>query len=88
MAHILAKLKGVQFSEVEKTLKNNFLQHAAQGLFLEHLWKNQERNDEILFLFRTLNLDKAKQFMDNMHLLAGRENPGTSLPEMTFLEGK
>ena len=88
MAHILAKIKGAQLAEIEKALKNDFLKHAAEGLFLEHLWRNQEKSDEIVFLFRTTNLEKAREFMDRTHTEAVMENPEINLPEMIFLEGK
>ena len=85
MEHILAKIRGTNLAEVENTLKRNFLKHAAEGIFLEHLWKNQERNDEIFFLFRTLHAGNTRQWMQTS--LVGNGN-GFPQPEITFLEGK
>jgi hypothetical protein len=85
--HLLAKLHGVNYSEIEKSLKADFLKHAAEGIFLEHLWQNNENGDEILFLFRIMNMDRAKKFLNSMHLEAIKADPGVVLPEMTFLEG-
>ena len=85
--HLLAKLHGVNYSEIEKSLKADVLKHAAEGIFLEHLWQNNENEDEILFLFRIMNLDRAKKFLNDMNLQAIKANPTVELPEMTFLEG-
>ena len=85
--HLLAKLQGVNYSEIEKSLKADFLKHAAEGIFLEHLWQNNEKEDEILFLFRIMNMDRAKKYLNDMNLQAIRSNPAVELPEMTFLEG-
>ena len=87
MSHILAKLNGVRITEIEKKLKDDFLRHAAEGLFLEHVWQNTENQNEVLFLFRTKDLNRAKQFMDHAHAEALKDDPNVNLPEMKFLEG-
>ena len=88
MDHILAKIRGVPFTEIQHTLKNDFLEHASQGLFLEHLWQNQEQSDEVFCLFRTIDLEKARRFIDNKRERENREPAGLRAQEMVFLEGK
>ena len=84
--HILAKLTDVRFADIEHILKINAPKHAEQGLFLEHLWKNADDSGEIMFLFRTNNLSKAKEFINRSHQQALKENPQAELPPMIFLE--
>ncbi len=86
MPHILARLKGVKFKDIEKILKADADEHAGQGLFLEHLWQNADDEDEVLFLFRTKDLDRAKRYIDGLHAQALKEDPKVNLPQMTFLK--
>ena len=88
MSHILAKIKGARLADVENRLRQDFLQHAEQGMFLEHLWQNKENSNEVYFLLRTLDLDRARQFIAWAHATAKKENPDAATPEMTFLEGQ
>jgi hypothetical protein len=87
MSHILAKINGVKIQEVERMLKADFLTNAAEGIFLEHLWQNTENQQQVFFLFRSLNLTRAKEFMNHMYKEARKEDPDVLLPEVTFLEG-
>ena len=87
MLHLLAKLHGAHYADIEKSLKADFMKHAAEGIFLEHLWKNRENEDEVLFLFRTMNLERAKKYLNQANLEAIKSNPGAEVPEFTFLEG-
>ena len=84
--HILAKLTDVKFADIKQILKNNAPKHAEQGLFLEHLWKNADDSGEIMFLFRTNNLSKAKEFINSSHQQALKDDPQAELPAMIFLE--
>ncbi len=88
MSHILAKLRGVKFDDIEQVLKRDTPQHAEQGLHLEHLWSNADDSDEILFLFRADDLDRARQFIEKVHAEALRADPNAKLPQMTFLQGE
>ena len=60
---MLAKLRGVRAEDIKGVLKSDASVHAGQGLYLEHLWQNVDDGDEVLFLFRTTNIDRAKQFI-------------------------
>ena len=88
MGHILAKMKGVKLQDIKRALESDALNHAKQGLFLEHLWQNDDDKNEILFLFRTKDLKYAKKFIEKVHIDALKENPRANLPNMTFLEEK
>jgi hypothetical protein len=87
MSHILAKLNGARLADVESRLRKDFLQHAEHGMFLEHLWQNKENSNEVFFLFRTLDLERARRFIRSTQGQADKENSGSATPEMTFLEG-
>ena len=86
MAHILAKLRGIEIEHIEAILKKDASQHAEHGLFLEHLWKNDDDKNEVLFLFHSTDLERSRAFINSMHALARKENPAAKLPAMIFLK--
>jgi hypothetical protein len=73
MDHILARIKGVKMGDVKSALKADAPQHAAQGLVLRHVWRNANDHDEILFIFTTPDLDRARKFIETAHAQARRE---------------
>ena len=100
MAYVLARLRGAKAEVIKQILTKDASQHAREGLYLEHLWQNAPARlrelpkaggddpDEVEFLFRTDDLNHAKQFIDRVHTQALKENPNANLPRMTFLEEK
>lgn len=88
MAHMLARLKGVKPEVIKSVLKADASQHAEQGLRLEHLWQNVDDLNEVLFLFKSEDINKAKRFIERVHGEAMKGNPNANLPHMTFLEEK
>ena len=58
--------------------------HAKQGLYLEHLWRNVD-DPEVLFLFRIDDPILAKRFVRKVHAEALKEDPTVNLPLMTYL---
>lgn len=74
MAHILAKLRAVGAEEIKKVLQADTSKHAEQGLYLEHIWQNADEADEVSFLFRTDDLQRARQFIEQVHAQARKEN--------------
>ena len=87
MAHMLAKLTAVDVSNVKQKLAADASGHAEQGMHLEHLWRNADHPNEVLFLFRVDDLDRCKQLMERAHLEARLEDPHAKLPETIFLDG-
>jgi hypothetical protein len=87
MDHILAKLRNVKLEDIKKILTDDAAYHATEGLYLEHIWQNDEDADEVLFLFRVDDLKKGKKFIDRVHSGALKENPDANLPKMTYLKG-
>jgi hypothetical protein len=87
MAHILACLRGAPLANVKQQLEKDAVSHAAQGMVLEHLWKNAEDPEEVLFLFRVDSLEHCRQRMKKTHAQARLENPDVPLPQLTFLQG-
>jgi hypothetical protein len=86
MAHVLAKLTGVNLADVKRQLQTDASAHAEQGMYVEHLWLNSDNPDEVLFLFRVNDLNHCKQTMTTIHADARRENPKAKLPEVIFLD--
>lgn len=88
MDHILARIRGVKLEDVKSALKVDVLKHAEQGLVLRHVWRNADESDEILFIFTTRDLDRARKFIERTHAQARKENPDVTLPEVVFLKGE
>jgi hypothetical protein len=86
MPHVLAKLRGVGIEEIGTILRTDAPYHAQQGLFLDHLWQNTDDANEVMFLFRTDDLHRARQFIELVHAQARKEDPDVNLPAMTFLQ--
>ena len=88
MDHILARIKGVKMEVIKSMLKANTSNYSNQGLILRHIWRNADDPDEILFIFTTADLNRARKFIDMMHAGALKENPNANLPKMLFLKGE
>lgn len=88
MAHMLARLRGMEAEVIKGILKAQAPGHAQQGFYLEHLWQNVDDLDEVLFLFRVEDLNHAKEFIDYAHAQSREVDPNGKLPVMTFLEEK
>jgi hypothetical protein len=88
MDHILARIRGAKMEDVKSRLKADASKHAEQGLILRHIWHNLDDPDEILFIFTTADLNRARKFIERVHEEALRENPKPNLPQMLFLKGE
>ena len=86
MAHILATLHGLEKDIVDEMLHSHKHQHTLDGLHLEHLWGNLEDDEEVIFLFQTENLQKAKIALEKIHQEAMRHNPEIVAPEIIYLK--
>ena len=86
MAHVLARLRGVKMEEIKGALKADAPKHAEHGLYLRHVWRNADDSGEVLFIFQTSDLGKARIFIETVHTQALKENPNANLPQMTFLD--
>ncbi len=86
MAHVLARLRNVRLEDIRKKLEEDTTLHAKDGMRLEHLWKNADDQNEILFLFHVEDLDHYRQVMEKTHAEALRQNPDINLPQMILLE--
>lgn len=88
MAHVLAKLRNVKFEDVRSMLKAEVLKHGEQGLYLKHIWRNVDDSDEVLFIFQTNDLDRARKYIESIHAQALKENPDVHLPQMIYLDDR
>jgi hypothetical protein len=85
--HILARLKGVKLEDIKSVLRADAPKHAEQGLILRHVWRNADDPNEVLFIFTTADLDRARKFIESEHAQARKEDANANLPEMIFLRG-
>jgi hypothetical protein len=88
MDHILARIRGVKMEDVKTVLKTDAPKHAEQGLILRHIWHNTDDPYEILFIFTTPDLNRARKYIEIVHTEILKENPNANLPQMLFLEGE
>jgi hypothetical protein len=88
MDHILARIRGVKMEDVKNMLKADASKHAKQGLTLRHVWRNADDPDEIMFIFTTADLDRARRDIEMVHAETLKENLNANLPEMLFLKGE
>ena len=86
MAHILAKLTDVKVADVKQKLEEDVSGHASQGMYVEHLWRNDDDPNEVLFLFRVNDLNHCKQLMNRVHAEVREQEPNAKLPQMIFLD--
>jgi len=86
MAHVLAKLTEVKFENVKQKLEEDAPAHAEQGMYLEHLWRNSDNPNDVLFLFRVNDLNHCKEQMKRVHAETRQNDPNAKLPELIFLE--
>ena len=88
MDHILARIGGVKMEDVKSMLKTDAPKHAEQELILRHIWRNMDDPDEILFIFTTPDLNRARKYIERVHTEILKENPNANLPQMLFLKGE
>ena len=85
MAHILVRLQGIKFDDIELVLLSDAVEHAERGMNLEHLWKNVDNEAEVLILFHANDLNSARAYINEMHTQAVSAFPDFPKPEMVFL---
>ena len=88
MDHILARIRGPKMEDVKSMLKTDAPKHAEQLLILSHIWHNTDDPDEILFIFTTPDLNRARKYIEIVHTEILKENPNANLPQMLFLKGE
>nr|WP_315150661.1 hypothetical protein [uncultured Flavobacterium sp.] len=86
MPHLLATLRNTPFEIIKDVLEKDKAFHAVQGMYLEHLWKNVDNKDEVLFLFKIDNIENTKSLIQKLHSETLAHNPDAILPMMTYLE--
>ena len=82
---MLARITGADKEEIREILRKDAPFHAGEGLYLEYLWQNDDDREEVLFLFRTDDLDHARKLIAKLHSQAIKDDPNARLPQMTFL---
>lgn len=88
MDHILARIRGAKMEDVKSMLKTDAPKYAEQELILRHIWRNTDDPDEILFIFTTPDLNRARKYIERVHTEILKENPNANLPQMLFLKGE
>ena len=74
--------------DIKSALKADANKHAEEGLILRHIWRNADDEDEILFIFTTADLNRARKFIEMVHTETVKVNPNANLPQMLYLKGE
>ncbi|MGA7750890.1 MAG: hypothetical protein WCA63_12195 [Gallionella sp.] len=85
MDYVLARLTGFDYATVKAMLKDHAPIHSGQGMFLQQIWQNADVPDEVQFMFRVDDLERARAFINRNHTAARQQNPDANLPQITFL---
>lgn len=85
MPHVLNRMRDADVDQVRTQLLTDAAAHAGQGIYLEHLWQNEDDPSEVLFLFRVDDLDHCKRLIERRHANAREHDPNAKLPETVFL---
>lgn len=83
--YILNKLTGVKPEDVKRQLEQDAAAHAKNGLHLDRMWVNDDKSDEVFFLFRVEDLDAHKSLMNQLREQTLKENPEATFPEKIYL---
>lgn len=86
MSYVLATLHWLEKDIVEDMLHEHTKKHSLEWLHLEHIWKNAEDDEEVIFLFKTDDLDKAERLLDMVHKEAMRHNYDIDPPRVIYLK--
>ena len=86
MPHLLARLRNTPFETIKKKKKKDKEFHKLQGMYLEHLWKNVDDENEVLFLFRIDDIENTKTLIQKLHSETLKHNPNADLPAMIYLK--
>jgi hypothetical protein len=86
MPHILGRIKGVNLMLFKMFMAKDAAEQKKQGIELEHIWLNSDDKEEIVFLSKADDLDKAKKYIEHLHDEALKNDPNMNLPKITFLE--
>jgi hypothetical protein len=86
MAHVFARLRGIQLEDLELVLLADAAEHAERGMNLEHLWRNADDVEEVLFLFSADDLAKARAYINEMLNQAMSAFPDLPKPSITYLQ--
>lgn len=86
MPHLLATLKNTPFETIREVLEKDKEFHKLQGMYLEHLWKNVDDENEVLFLFRIDDIENTKILIQKLHSETLKHNPEVDLPTMVYLK--
>ncbi|HQZ25443.1 MAG TPA: hypothetical protein PLD18_09095 [Flavobacterium sp.] len=86
MPHLLARLRNTPFETIREVLEKDKEFHKLQGMYLEHLWKNVDDENEVLFLFRIDDIENTKTLIQKLHSETLKHNPNADLPAMIYLK--
>jgi hypothetical protein len=86
MPHLLATLKNTPFETIREVLEKDKEFHKSQGMYLEHLWKNTDDENEVLFLFRIDDIENTKILIQKLHSETLKHNQEADLPTMIYLK--
>jgi len=87
MSHILGKIKGARIEDVKGAMEDDARNQSLHEMRLEHLWQNADDSDEVFFLFKTHDVDKAEKYITKIFKKESQLfEPEAKMHEIIFLE--
>ncbi len=86
MPHVLATLHGLEKDIVENMLHEHTKKRDLEWLHLEHIWENSEDDEEVIFLFKTDDIAKAKILLEKIHQDSLKHNYDIAPPKVIYLK--
>ena len=88
MHYMLCRQKVADFEVWKKVLDSHSGLHREAGFFIQQVWRNLDDPNEVFFIFKVGDLDKARAFIKSQHAAQGKEeSKALEYPDMWFLEG-
>ena len=85
MNYLLGRFK-VDLNLWKQVVNSDTALHKDAGMHFQRVWRNVDNPDEILFLFRLENVERAKEFLEKTGALDKAKMKKGEIPHLTFLK--
>jgi len=86
MPYMLVRHKVVDFDRWKKVFDSHTHLHVAAGMKIQHILRNMEEENEVVFLFELEDIEKAKAFVYGDEVPDAQEEAGVAdEPDIYFL---
>ena len=86
MTHMLCRNKVASFEKWREVFRSHEAAHREAGLVLEYLWRDAADPENVFYLFRVEDLEKAKAFISAPDAAEAAQESGVIEGEYHFVE--